>query len=124
MKEWFSKALGIDNEVKCLKNEAESVFRLAERLEGGLESGLKSDIAFKCFKYYEMLQSRIYELLTVKIKIYDVISQLNDRDIRQVLILRYLSFFTWSQIADEMDLELRQVYRLHEKALKEAEIYI
>jgi len=41
---------------------------------------------------------------------------------RVVLELRYLAFKDWASIADTLGLHIRQVYRLHDEALKHIEI--
>jgi DNA-directed RNA polymerase specialized sigma subunit len=41
---------------------------------------------------------------------------------RVILELRYLAFKDWASIADALGLHVRQVYRLHDEALKHIEI--
>ena len=41
-----------------------------------------------------------------------------------LLELRYLEGKTWDEIAKAMDYDLRWIYRLHGKALKEIEVQI
>ena len=47
-----------------------------------------------------------------------VIAKVEDADHRALLTYRYLSFYSWEQIAAEMNYSLRQIYYLHGDALK------
>ena len=53
-----------------------------------------------------------------------MILQVDSRELRTLLSLRYLSYLTWEQIAEEMEVDVRHVYRLHKAALLEAELLI
>ena len=58
----------------------------------------------------------------LKADIRKAISRVPDDRERVVLELRYLAFKDWASIADAIGLHIRQVYRLHDEALKHIEI--
>jgi len=64
----------------------------------------------------------IDHLVELKADIMKVISRVPDDRERVVLELRYLAFKDWASIADAIGLHIRQVYRLHDDALKHIEI--
>lgn len=64
----------------------------------------------------------IDHLVELKADIMKVISRVPDDRERVVLELRYLAFKDWASIADAIGLHIRQVYRLHDEALKHIEI--
>lgn len=61
-------------------------------------------------------------LVELKADIMKAISRVPDDRERVVLELRYLAFRDWAAIAETLGLHVRQVYRLHEDALKNIEI--
>ncbi len=61
-------------------------------------------------------------LVELKADIMKAISRVPDDRERVVLELRYLAFKDWAAIAEMLRLHIRQVYRLHEEALKHIEI--
>lgn len=63
------------------------------------------------------LEEEINEFLSVKERVKRSINEVPDVDERTVLLLRYISFMRWEQIAVEMDYSVRHVQRLHGRAL-------
>ena len=64
----------------------------------------------------------IDHLVQLKADIMKAVSRVPDDRERVVLELRYLAFKDWASIADALGLHIRQVYRLHDEALKHIEI--
>lgn len=52
------------------------------------------------------------------------IDWLPDKELKAVLALRYVSMKTWEQVAKILDLSLRWVYNLHERALAAFEVVL
>ena len=63
------------------------------------------------------IDGEIRELCRVKREVREAIDSVEDLRLRRVLELRYRSYMTWEQIAQEMGYELRWVYELHGRAL-------
>lgn len=58
-------------------------------------------------------------LIDLKKEIIGVVSKVGTPEYRTILEMRYLQFKKWEQIALLMSTDLRWVYRMHGKALKE-----
>lgn len=71
----------------------------------------------KIVDYEKEVNERIDKLVDKKIEIEKVIAQLESQKLKEILERRYLLFEKWEQIAVVMDIDLRWIYRLHNKAL-------
>lgn len=73
-------------------------------------------------KVDEMEREIVDEMIWLEEKKNIIISQiesLRDERYRMLLHDRYISFMIWEQIADDMHLDIRYVYKLHGRALQE-----
>lgn len=64
------------------------------------------------------LTKEISDLMTVNEKVTTAISHVDNSDERAILEYRYLCFFSWKEIARLLKFSLRQVFLLHNRALK------
>lgn len=129
VKEWFEQVWYIDGEIKALKREMENAKECA--LSVGESSfsvkvqtskkGGKEDAIVRFLDYSSALKDKIEELFKVKMQVFKVIERIENSNYRRLLTLRYLSLFTWEKVSEEMELDLRHIYRVHNKALKSAE---
>lgn len=128
-KDWFGRAWKIDGEIRALMREAQAakdlVLRIAPRM-GNVKvqtsrENFTENAMVRYLDYSEAIHRQTERLFAVKLEIYEAILQVDDRDLRMLLSLRYLSFLTWEQIAEEMEVEVRHVYRLHKRALAQAQ---
>ena len=69
----------------------------------------------------QKITREISALVEIKTTIMELIHGLENVDYQSVLELKYLSYYTWEQIANEMHYSLRWIYKLHGKALQEFE---
>lgn len=69
----------------------------------------------------EKIKQEVHDLVMVKTDMLEKIHSLESVDYQSVLELRYLSYRTWEQIAEEMHYSIRWIYKLHGKALQELE---
>lgn len=60
----------------------------------------------------------IDEMVHLKNQIVHVIDKVKKTDYRMILEKRYLCFQNWEEIAADMSLDLRWLYRLHGRALE------
>lgn len=72
-------------------------------------------------EYSKLLFKRINELLEINKQTVEIVNSLDDVVLRSIFIARYVNFKTWEEIADEFEIDLRWVYRLHKKGLEELE---
>ena len=63
------------------------------------------------------INARIDELINLKQSAFNLIKRVPDLDQQNILIARYIQNMKWDLIADEMDHEIRWVYKTHGKAL-------
>ena len=47
------------------------------------------------------------------------IDKVEDYRLHDLLVNRYINFYTWEKIAEDMDYSVVHIYRLHGQALKE-----
>lgn len=65
------------------------------------------------------INKEIAQLVAKKNEIAAMISKIPDVRLRELLVRRYLCFEHWGKISAEMHLDLRWVYRLNDRALRE-----
>lgn len=68
------------------------------------------------------INEEIERLVALKTEIRNVINAVPDNDERLCLRLRYIEFLTWEQVAEKMNYERRQVFRLHGNALNHVKV--
>ena len=67
----------------------------------------------------QKLEKRKVEALRELNRIEDYVESIEDIEIRQIFRKRYVQLKRWEQIADEMHMSERNIYRKHRKYLKE-----
>lgn len=70
----------------------------------------------------KVIDAEIDRLVALKKEIREVINQIPDNDQKLCLKLRYIQFLKWSAVADEMELSLKQVHRIHNEALQNVKL--
>mgnify|MGYP003427491727 FL=1 len=70
----------------------------------------------------KVIDAEIDRLVDLKKEIREVINQIPDNDQKLCLKLRYIQFLKWSAVADEMELSLKQVHRIHNEALQNVKL--
>lgn len=126
-KEYLGQARNIDNEIQSMLEEVAVLRSMAEKTTAvitGMPSNATrntsqlSDTIAKIIDREEKIDREIDRLVDLRSEIYESVQQVEDRDARRVLYLRYMSYRSWAEIATEMKLGLRQIYRLHDEGLK------
>lgn len=130
VKEWLSRGYKIDREINALLSEHEEAFALACKVSAppsdnekvSATTGNGSEARFiKYADYSKLIDRRIDELYRIKSEIMTVITLIDNNTYRTLLIMRYVQFKTWEQIAEGMGYDLRWIYRVHKKALNTCE---
>lgn len=128
IKKWLSRAYWADKERKQLSEERAAAYAsLFSSSSGDGEKVQKSMLNttderyIKYLEYDERLKKQIDKLYDIKNEIHTLINNVDDARLRLVLRMRYLNFMRWEAIAEKMNYEIRQIYRLHKKALQAAE---
>ena len=130
-KEYLAQARNIDHDVQDMLEEVAVLRSMAEKTTVIL-SGMPSketkgtsrlaDTVGKLVEQEKKIDGEIDRLVDLRTEIYAAIQQVVDRDAHRVLHLRYMGYRSWSAIAEEMKLSLRQIYRLHGEGLKKISV--
>ena len=65
------------------------------------------------------INKNIDRLYKIKNEIMSAIDKVEDYRLHDLLVNRYINFYIWEKIAEDMDYSVVHIYRLHGKALKE-----
>lgn len=76
------------------------------------------DIIIKILMLENEINADIDHLIDLKDEILSAIKAVDDEECRLLLEKRYLNFEQWEDIAAEMCTGVKNIYRLHDKALK------
>ena len=123
VKQWLSRARQCDREISVLMKAKNRERDRLLSMTASLDSDPVSHTAdpHKFDKYVELVDKmnrRIDELYAIKKEVATVIDKVQDDQLREILLLRYVSVMTWEQIAVAMDMSYRHVCRLHGDALE------
>lgn len=85
----------------------------------GVGAGAKyTYIIDKIIDLEEKINSEIDRYIDLKEELRTAINQVEDAEMRVLLIDRYLNFMTWTEIAVKMNYSERHIYRIHKQALR------
>ena len=130
-KEYLSQAFRLDQRIN---SKLEQVSRLrgmavkatgsfqAERISGTSQHSPMESAVVKLIDLEYEINDDIDRLVDLKREMASLIERIPDPSYRVLLELRYLGCSRWEDIALKMGYDLRWVYRLHGRALKEAEM--
>ena len=123
-KEFLRQARGMDRRID---KATERVERLRARLEAGRLNQLTgmprggnadwTETADALIELEKDVNARVREMCRIKRMAMEAIAAVDEARYREVLELYYLDGFTWEQVSKVMSYDVRQVYRLHGKAL-------
>lgn len=126
-KEYLSQGYRLENYIKLQIREIEKLKEMAVSLSSpGLEEhynpNRNTDAPYiKALEKIDELEKehsdRLTELLDFKNEITEVISQIDDKDLRLVLHYRYICNWNWKRIGDELGWDEKTIRRWHDKAL-------
>ena len=77
-----------------------------------------TDTADRLIELEKRVNARVRDLVRLKQAAMDAIDRVDEAPLREVLELYYLDGYRWEQVASTMNLDVRQVFRLHGKALQ------
>ena len=123
-KQYLSLGWKVNRRIERLKEERA---RLVAKIEGGRSSQLTgmprggrydwTDGVARIMRYTERIGREIDYWTKVQYDVRESIAQVPDMRCQDVLHCRYVLYMRWEDIADEMDYDVRWVFRLHKKAL-------
>lgn len=125
-KQWLNRGYRINEEIdELMREQKQALLQATSTALGGGEkvqssNGNTVERRFVNYAAYsETIDKRIDELYSVKNEILAAINEVEDNTLRRLLILRYIKFYTWEEIAEKMNYSyVHVVHNLHPKALK------
>lgn len=132
-KEYLKQAFRVHDLIRSNEKELHELEMLSVSLPGTdyskdrVKTGSSSDanyteIIAKIDILERLIKAEIDKLLALKIEIRNVICSIKNDEERLILKYRYISFYTWENIADELNLSLRTVHRIHSDALRNVKV--
>ena len=127
-KEYLSQVYLLSVRVRTKQQQAAELRNNISGVSGIDYSGIKvqvtptpkmQDSIDRLISLEEMIAQEILELEQKKEKIVNQINRLRSPLHIQILKMRYIDFLGWEKIAKQTKYSVRQVYRLHENALRE-----
>ena len=128
MRNYLSKLYRLNNFINSNLEELKRLRELSvslpamnydkERVKGGTDEDKLQNAVCDIIELEEKIKSEIDEFVKVENEIREVINRQEDVDERLLLRLRYIEFNTFEQISIKMNYSLRQIWRIHKKALK------
>lgn len=97
---------------------------LTERVQSSPTGDNVARLVEEIKSYKERLVDEYLYLLHAQEEISYVIGLVKDKDERLLLRLRYVNYYSWDDIANEMGYSERHTQRLHQKALLSTEIVL
>ena len=126
-KQYLKQARYLDERINTKIAQVSSLHNLATKATSTLSDRPGSptrnthrmeDIIIKILMLENEINADIDHLVDLKDEILSVIKAVDDEECRLLLEKRYLNFEQWEDIAAEMCTGVKNIYRLHDKALK------
>lgn len=132
-KQYLKQAYRLNELIQCYQQELEDLRLLASSVPGidyskdRVQTSPSGDAGFtnivmKIIELENAINADTEKMLSLKLEIRNVISNVQDNEERLILHKRYLNFETWEQICDSLDLSLRTVQRIHANALTNVKV--
>ena len=132
MREYWEKAERLRRRIKRKINE---IHVLRQRAEGMNGSGI-NDMPRTTSPDPHKIDNTMFKIMSLEQEVSDMqaeydalladaerrIDQVNDYDLHDLLVKRYLEFKTWTAIAAEFGYSVQNIYRLHAKALEKLRV--
>ena len=126
-KEYLSQAYLLEQQIRSKMEQIESLKSLAsyvsmdfsrEPVSHTRNVSSMQDTVLKIMELNQELDAQIDALVDKKIEITRIIAQIQRADYRLILEKRYISFYTWEEIATDLRYSVRNVQRMHNHAMK------
>lgn len=126
-KEWLKRARKLDKEINQLLIAKRDAYASAigrgvdtskEQVQGGEGNGTE-DKFIRVADYELLIDKKIDKLLEIKQEIIEAVDTVENSTYKALLLAYYVNCKTWEQVAEDMDYDVRWIYILHKRALKE-----
>ena len=132
-KEYLSQAYRIDQRINSKLEQVMSLRDLLGKANVTLTGMPKSptpnphsmeDIIVKMVDLESEINDDIDTLVDLKAEIMRCIKRVDNPEYQTLLEMRYLCFKRWEEIATELSYSMQYAFRMHERALAEAEVFL
>lgn len=129
-KEYLSQVKTLDQRINIKLDRVSRLRDMTQKITAMMESEPVShtrnvtsleDAIIRLMEEEESLNAAIDQLVDLKREISGVLEQIHDPDCQLLLELRYLCFRSWRETSEVMRIHIRSVYKIHKRALQEAE---
>jgi hypothetical protein len=116
----------IDRKIREIENMKSKIYNITGTLSDMPKSHGRNDTIADCISkindFENNINAEIDRLLEVKIDIEKKINSVRNPQLREIMKARYIDCKRYEQIAVDMVIDLRWLYRLHERALDQIKI--
>ncbi len=131
-KEWLDKGRKLDKEINEMIEMRDKAFYSAcgsvKAADGEkVQTSRRNSTEEKFAEYAQctaIIDKRIDELYQYRQKMLEKIKRVDNSEYRALLIARYINCKTWEKVAEDMHYMVRNIYNLHEQALKALSLVI
>lgn len=108
------------DQIEALRSLAQKITHVPKniKVQESIPEDKMTELISKIIDLQKELKIDIDNLLDLKLKIIHQINSLDNDDYKLLLMLRYLNFKTWEEIAVEMGYTYQWIHVLHGRALK------
>lgn len=108
----------LEKEIEALRSDAERVTPLLGALPGGAGEGGRVPRAVEAIlEAQERLRAQCDQCAAVRAEVESAIARVPGQRDQEILRRRYVLGQTWEQIAVEMVIDLRWIYRMHKRVV-------
>lgn len=131
-KEYLSRYVNCERRIESklekiteLKDKAISIsVNFGEKVQTSKQANGREKIISMYMDMQNDIQNEIKKLRAILKNISDVISSLDNEDQKEILERRYINNQGFPDIAEEMHISLRQIFRIHGKALEKIQFIL
>jgi DNA-directed RNA polymerase specialized sigma24 family protein len=124
VKDFLAEAFCCDRSVRAktatliaLRELAKTATHTLPTAKGTLNKNKMEDIIIRIVDLERWVQEELERLVALKSDVIVLIERVNSKKQREVLELRYVCCKTWEDIADDMNMTVRNVHYIHGNAL-------
>lgn len=131
VKKYLKQIALLDEDIKTCELELEELREFSTSISSAnLQSASKSNLpsdkvsntVTKIMDLEDKIRDKMDIYINLKIDVYNKINEMESREEKLLLQYKYLQFNTWEQIADRLNYSIRNIYYIHNKALKNFDI--
>ena len=126
--EYLRQLRSLDILINAMLQEKERLFAMATKVNAPLsdckvqtspDKSKTEEIIIKMTALGETINNQVDHYVDLKTKVTEQINMLSDTRYRVLLYMRYINGYSFAEIAQRMDYEIRWVMSLHGRALQE-----